>query len=658
MSKKMKMKAEIPEKLHTRAEFAPASVNEEKRTAELTWTTGAAVKRYDFWNDEYYMEELTVSSDAVDLERLNKGAPLLSDHDGTINSTIGVVERAWLDGDEGRAVVRFSERDEVNPIFEDVKSGILRNISVGYKVGSYTVERKDDEMPIYRATDWTPMELSLVAIPADSGAQIRSAKEDANNKITVNLRGDTTMADTVEKETEKASESVSVKEITTEKREQPVDNSALIREAQEAERKRSAEIRKFGKVSKANEETIQRFIDEGTDLATAKDAMMEEWSMRVDAETSRADVSATVSVDEKDKRDEARVNVLLAHAGKLPQEKRSEALQGNPFNGFSLFDFANDSAQRAGVDTVGMNRMDIVGRAFTQSTSDFPVLLENTMHKTLQGSYQTAADTWRSFCKTGSVSDFRVWNRYKTGSLGNLDGLTELGEFQNKAIPDGEKETIQAETKGNLINISRQTIINDDLGAFIGLTNDLGRAAARTIEAAVYAKLAANPVMGDGVQLFHADHGNLAASGAAPSVATIDAAATAMALQMDISGNDYLDLEPQLALLHRALKGAFIEVVNAEFNDEATKNQRKPNSVRGIVSDIVASPRLGTTTEWYLFANPAIAPVLEVVFLNGNDTPYLEMQEGFTVDGMRYKVRLDFGVGVNDYRGVYKNAGA
>lgn len=654
----MKMKAEIPEKLHTRAEFAPASVNEEKRTAELTWTTGAAVKRYDFWNDEYYMEELTVSSDAVDLERLNKGAPLLSDHDGTINSTIGVVERAWLDGDEGRAVVRFSERDEVNPIFEDVKSGILRNISVGYKVGSYTVERKDDEMPIYRATDWTPMELSLVAIPADSGAQIRSAKEDANNKITVNLRGDTTMADTVEKETEKASESVSVKEITTEKREQPVDNSALIREAQEAERKRSAEIRKFGKVSKANEETIQRFIDEGTDLATAKDAMMEEWSMRVDAETSRADVSATVSVDEKDKRDEARVNVLLAHAGKLPQEKRSEALQGNPFNGFSLFDFANDSAQRAGVDTVGMNRMDIVGRAFTQSTSDFPVLLENTMHKTLQGSYQTAADTWRSFCKTGSVSDFRVWNRYKTGSLGNLDGLTELGEFQNKAIPDGEKETIQAETKGNLINISRQTIINDDLGAFIGLTNDLGRAAARTIEAAVYAKLAANPVMGDGVQLFHADHGNLAASGAAPSVATIDAAATAMALQMDISGNDYLDLEPQLALLHRALKGAFIEVVNAEFNDEATKNQRKPNSVRGIVSDIVASPRLGTTTEWYLFANPAIAPVLEVVFLNGNDTPYLEMQEGFTVDGMRYKVRLDFGVGVNDYRGVYKNAGA
>ena len=652
----MKNQAKIPDKLLSRAEFLPESVNSEKRTAEVVWSTGAQVKRYDYWNDEYYMEELSMDSDSVNLERLNKGAPLLSDHNGTLQNTIGVVERAWLESNEGRATVRFSERDEVTDIFNDVKNGILRNISVGYKVKAYDVKRQDGELPIYSATDWEPMELSFVAIPADPNAQVRSSTND--EMITVRLIGDTDMTDTVEKETEKATkaESVVAKDVV-EKREQ-IDSEALIRKAQESERKRISEIRAFGETSKAKTETIQRFIDDGTDVMAAKESMMKEWSDRIDSEVSRGDVAATVTADESEKRQEAAVNVLLAHAGKLPHEKRNEALQGNPFNGFSLFDFANDSAQRSGVNTTGMTRMDIVGRAFTQGTSDFPVLLENTMHKSLMGSYAIQADTWRRFCKTGSVSDFRAWKRLKTGSIGNLDSVNELGEFTNKAIPDGEAESIQATTKGNLINISRQAIINDDLGAFIGLTTDLGRAAARTIEAAVYAKIAANPAMGDSVELFHADHGNLASSGGAPTVATINAAALAMAQQMDISSNDYLDLEPEIVLAHRALRSTLVEVINAEYNDDATKNQRKPNSVRGIVNDIVTSSRLGTTTEWYLFANPAIAPVLEVVFLNGNESPYLEMQNGFTVDGVQYKVRLDFGVGVVDYRGAYKNAGA
>jgi len=648
-------KAEIPGVLHTRAEFVPTSVSEEKRTAELIWSTGSQVKRYDYWNDEHYLEELSMQSESVNLERLNSGAPVLSDHRGTISNTIGVVERAWLEGGEGKATVRFSERGDADDIFKDVKSGILRNISVGYKVATYDVERTEGKLPIYRATDWEPMELSVVAIPADPGAQVRSAKNE--NTITVKLRGDTTMTDTVEKETEKAPKAESVVKEPVEKREQ-IDSEALIRKAQEAERKRISEIRAFGKISKAKADTVQRFIDDGTDSAEAKEKMLADWSGIADEQSSRGDVSASVSIDESEKRKDAAVNVLLAHAGKLPQEERSAALQGNPFNGFSLYDFANDSAQRAGVKTVGMSRMDVVGRAFTQSTSDFPVLLENVMHKSLMSSYNIQADTWRRFCKTGSVSDFRAWKRLKTGSLGNLDSLSELGEFKNKQIPDGEAESIQADTKGNLINISRQAIINDDLGAFIGLTTDLGRSAARTIEAAVYAKLNANPAMGDSTALFHADHGNLAASGAVPSVTTIDAAATAMAEQMDISGNDYLDLEPSIAVVHRSLKGNFIEVINAEFNDDSQKNQRKPNRVRGLVGDIVASSRIGTSTNWYLFADPSIAPVIEVVFLNGNESPFLEVQDGFTVDGVRYKVRLDFGVGVVDYRGAYKNAGA
>jgi hypothetical protein len=79
--------------------------------------------------------------------------------------------------------------------------------------------------------------------------------------------------------------------------------------------------------------------------------------------------------------------------------------------------------------------------------------------------------------------------------------------------------------------------------------------------------------------------------------------------------------------------------------------------VRGLFGDIVDTPRLSGTRR-YLFAATSEAPVLEVAFLDGNDAPYLESETGFTVDGTRWKVRLDFGIAAVDYRGAVTNAGA
>ena len=282
------------------------------------------------------------------------------------------------------------------------------------------------------------------------------------------------------------------------------------------------------------------------------------------------------------------------------------------------------------------------------------------MHKTLQAAYATAALTWNRFCATGSVSDFRAHNRYRTGSFGSLDAVNELGEYVNKSIPDGEKASITAGTKGNIINLSRTAIINDDLGAFVGLSNMLGRAAARTVEADVYALLASNtglgPTMGDGKTLFHADHKNIT-TGAALSMAAIDADRVAMASQLDVSGNDYLDLRPAVLLVPIGLGGTARSINDAQYDPDTANKLQKPNIVNGLFRDIVDTPRM-TGTRRYLFADPSEAPVLEVAFLDGNQNPYLELQNGFDVDGARYKVRLDYGVGAIDYRGAVTNAGA
>lgn len=363
--------------------------------------------------------------------------------------------------------------------------------------------------------------------------------------------------------------------------------------------------------------------------------------------------------DEVDKQRAAAVSALLVRSGVEQDASVRASISANPFRGHKLLDLARASLHRTGTKTDGMSQMEVVAAAFTQGTSDFPVLLENTMHKALQAAYARAALTWSRFCATGSVSDFRAHNRYRTGSFGSLDAVNELGEFVNKSIPDGEKATIQAGTKGNIINLSRQAIINDDLGAFVGLSGMLGRAAARTVEADVYALLALNsglgPTMGDGKTLFHADHGNLT-TGAAITMAAIDADRVAMASQKDVSGNDYLDLRPAVLLVPIGLGGTARSINSAQYDPDTANKLQKPNIVNGLFRDIVDTPRL-TGTRRYLFAEPTEAPVLEVAFLDGMQEPYLEVKDGFDVDGARYKVRLDYGVGAVDYRGAVTNAG-
>ena len=362
--------------------------------------------------------------------------------------------------------------------------------------------------------------------------------------------------------------------------------------------------------------------------------------------------------DETDKQRAGIVASLITRAG-VADAKTREASRASAHRGAKLLDLAKMSLTRAGVRFDHMDQMQIVAAAFTQGTSDFPVLLENAMHKALQMAYATAPDTWSRFCATGSVSDFRAHNRYRVGSLGNLDAINELGEFTNKSIPDGEKSSVTIGTKGNIINLSRQAVINDDLGAFIGLAAQLGRAGRRTIEAAVYALLAENaglgPVMGDSKTLFHADHGNIATAGAI-SVSTVDDGRVKMASQTDHTGNEFLDLRPSVLLCPLAIGGLARIINDSQYDPDTANKLQRPNMVRGLFSDVVDTPRL-TGTRNYMFAAPTEAPVIEVAFLDGNQEPYVEQQAGFTVDGTQYKVRLDFGVAAIDYRGAVTSAG-
>ena len=366
--------------------------------------------------------------------------------------------------------------------------------------------------------------------------------------------------------------------------------------------------------------------------------------------------------DERDTERGRIVDAMLARAGVITGAAADAARRDNPYARSTLLSIAEHTLIRAGINTRSMDRGEIAQRVLAmQGTSDFPVLMENVLNRMLIGGYALQAFTWSRFCSIGTLSDYRPHNRYHLSSFSDLKEVNEHGEYENGVLGDAAKETIQGKRKGRILQLTPEVIVNDDLGGLQRIASALGQAAGRTIEKDVYALLALNgglgPIMNDGLTLFHADHGNIAAVAAAPSVASFDASRQLMGSQKDAGGNDYLDITPAIWLGPLSIGGAARAVNAAEYDDDSQKNQRKPNISRGMYRDVVDSPRLAGTA-WYSFADPNIEPVIEVAFLDGIREPRLEQETNFRTDGLAWKATHRYGAAGVGYRGATRNAGA
>lgn len=356
--------------------------------------------------------------------------------------------------------------------------------------------------------------------------------------------------------------------------------------------------------------------------------------------------------DEHDKMRAAASDWLVARAG------LGKVDGSNPFRGMTIENVARDVLEHNGVRTRGMGREAVIKAAITHSTSDFPNIFENALHKSMLGAFDLAAPVWNRVARTSSLSDFRPHLRFRPGSFSDLLPVNENGEYQDGTMGDAQRETIQAIRKGRILNVSREMLINDDMSVFTDVATYLGQAAARAPDKDLIALFGSNgPTMSDTNPLFHADHGNIAGTPAAPTIDAFEAGRVQMASQMDPSGNDYLDLRPAIWLGPMSVGGQARSTNAAEYNDESQRNQRRPNISRGLVRDIVDTRRLSGTA-WYLLADPAVAPVFEVGFLDGVQVPQLEMEEAFRSDGISWRIRYEYGVAAIDWRGIVRNAGA
>lgn len=614
------------------ASFTPATLNAEARTVDVVWTTGAAVKRYDSWTDEVFLEELVVAG--ADLSRLNAGANVLDSHDdSSLRNVIGVVERAWLDKEkkQGYATLRFSNRAEIDPIWQDVQTGILRNISVGYSIDQaerLKAEPKGAGPDTLRVLRFTPMELSLLAVAADAGAQVRVNP----STFPCNLHEVSPMTDEIQEVVETSTPPIvppDLSLIPALKSSRAQAEALGARKAITAERQRISDLDELFQLALvprteifANIRTLA--VNQGWQVEATRKYLMEVISSDVEPVFDHTEIvadgdmgmqhappampPATIRTPPSlpippagswSRRGLGRVEVtrdaaetavqsieqaLLVRCGietdkTIQKEARERGFAGLTYieMGRRLFEVSGQQSRIAGLDKHGVAKV-MLTRAGPMTASDFTGILANVATKIAKKGYTETPTTYQEWCNIGYLPDFKAATIPGLGAFSDLDQIPTGGGPYFYGTFGDNYETATLATYGKLFGISRHALVNDDLNLFSRTGLAMGAAAKRKVNALAYAVLTSPSLVGqtmteDGHPLFYSTHNNLVAngSGGAPSTTTLSAAETAMATQTSPksaleSSTLYMSTSPAHLIVPPGLKATAL-VLNESMYD-------------------------------------------------------------------------------------------
>lgn len=593
--------------LTRRAPGAASTWDPDTWTVSVTLSTGAGVERADARGP--FVELLDLAG-----ARWPERIPLLDAHGReSVDRQLGYVTGIERVGGELRGIAHLSRNNPRSQrIAADLQDGHGFGISVGYAVGGWS-ERANNGRREKVATAWTIVEASLVPIPADAASGTRGAPmENENNDP--------------------------ARSSATETR--PADNAGLYRIAEAA-----------GLTRAWTDEQIQAGADAQAIALAAVDAMQERTRP---AATIRATGHNQTTLDDPQNRARAQSDAIVARI--LPGHQPSEPAR--QFVGMTIRDHAAEACRYNGIATTGLSASAVVSRAL-HSTSDFPLILGDTVGRVMRTAYQAAPSGLKRVARQVSLPDFRPRNRLQTSQFSALEKVGEHGEFKRGSFQESG-ESIRLATFGRVFGITRQALVNDDLSAFADIPRRLGVAAA-AFEAQQLADLllagsGAGPIMSDGNRLFHASHGNLMSAvdwlGVNPPTEYgLDVARKSMRAQTDASGQ-LISVTPRFLIVGPELE-TLAEKILASIQAAAIADV---NVCSGRLS-LVVEPRISGKA-WYICADPSEIDGLEFAYLEGEAGPQIETRAGFDVDGVETRIRLDFGCGFADWRGWLRNPGA
>lgn len=647
------------------ASVVPASVNLADRTIDVVWTTGASVQRcrWDGYDIVTFEEELVVDAGAVRLDRINAGGPFLDSHNAyQLESVLGTIVpgSVTIAGGQGMATIRLTGAEDAANRVARILEGTVRNVSVGYWVHEYQITKREGMPEIWRAVDWEPCEISAVAVPADAGAQVRSASAADLHPCTIrgasppativaHAKGNAMENETLAGGTDAITRTAAIVTAV----QPPVSPAA---DVLATERRRAAEIMTLTARHTMPADFAATAIADGSSIDMVRSAILDHMAAG-NPSTRGTETSAPARVARDDSAIAAAVENALMH--RAHPNRIELAADAREFRGLTLMEIGRKVSERNGLNFKDMNKMETAGAMMSRSsglmtTGDFANILANVATKTLRQAYMDTPRTFTQWAKQASASDFKPISRVQLSGAPNLIAVPEGAEITYGSMSDGV-ESYALSSYARIVPISRQVLINDDLSALTRLPAAFGSSAAGLESDIVYALLTANAVMGDGTALFHANHGNLAGTGTAINEAAFIAALEAMGKQTGLEGR-LISALPKFLITGMGTNGVAARKLFTVITPAQTSNVNVFVNQLQVIEEarILAA---GSPVPWYLATDPNAIDTIEYAYLQGSNGVYTETRVGFEVDGIEIKARHDFGGKALDWRGMYKNPG-
>jgi hypothetical protein len=385
------------------------------------------------------------------------------------------------------------------------------------------------------------------------------------------------------------------------------------------------------------------FIEKKSSINDVRTAILEQLIK------AKAPVNPGVSVGEEeiDKFKAAAADAIIMRAGIRTSDKPASG--ATELRYMRLTDLAHECLVRSGVTDATYEPLALTRAAIT-GTDAFPNILADVAHKVMDNAYNEQAVTYPLFTRKGSNVDFKPANRVQLSDAELLEKIPEHGVYKHAEIKDSGL-AITLATFGRKFSLTRKAIINDDLSALTMIPRLFGLAARRGINEDVYDLLNNNAKAPDSKALFHADHKNIAPA----ADITVEAIGAMKALMMrQKRGSVVLNIIPTIMVVPPEKETTASQIVASTV--DPSKANATPNPYANKLM-VVTDGYLTDAKAWYMFGDPNLCNTIEVTYLNGVETPYLESRQGFDVDGMEFKIRHDYAVSILDYRAIMKNPG-
>ena len=623
-------------------------VHDDSRTMTLSF---ASETPYERW---FGSEVLCVDETAMNMQRFQDGLGcLLFNHDR--DKVIGKIERAWLEDNRAYADVTFDDDEFADSIFNKVKSGTLKGVSVGYRVGEYTEVRIDEgyaegriKGPCYVASKWEPYEISIVSVPADTTVGVNRSLNDFNVVSMIQEKEISEMGENQNQINEVGTDQQRQGEMpnrtpsatTVGAAEVPQDNARSAEAVLRAIEEERARVSNISELCRHFGVDATEYINNGTSLSDAQRSVL-----AIVNERNIPTANIQMGEQEEDKYRDAMSDAILLRGG---VQLENVAPGAQDLRGMRVRSMIEEVLAREGVTNVHRMGEEELLRAALTGTSSLPGILSAAANKSMAKGYQAAQTTFEQFTTVGSNTDFKEATRYRLSEAGSLLEIKENGEFVQDELTEGSAKT-KVLTYGRAFSFTRQMIVNDDLSALTRIPSLYAAQAKRGINRLVYKALAEAK--------FTAKDGNLADTGATLSLATIDEARQAMRKQKNLRGEEFLNITPKYLIVPTKSEFLARQLLTSTSDPNATHY--------GVTNPLMGSLQIITDAEldaldtdaYYFLADQMLMDTIEVTYLNGNQRPVIDSQVAFDTLGIRYRIYMDYGVTVVDTKGIYKNAG-